>query len=154
MTVEEIRKALQDPLFDSCIVRHGFAPFLRDYDIVAEINGHQFLYRFSHCVSAMVRTSVPDKIWQESWEDLYTDYLAWDRAGSPAGYVWGVRYFTAYPGATYAENSKLAREWSGRLGKTMHEVLVRTNGHDLDLVFYDLGVRELSEDDEEWVKDR
>jgi hypothetical protein len=40
---DEMRKALQEPLFDSAIVRHGFAPFLRDYDVVAEINKHQFL---------------------------------------------------------------------------------------------------------------
>jgi hypothetical protein len=154
MTIDEIRKALQEPLFDSSIVRHGFAPFLRDYDIVAEINKCQFLYRFSHCTSATVTTAVSDRAWQKSWEDIYTDYSAWNGSGGPEGYVWGVCYSDAYPGATYVDNSVPAKEWANRLGHPMHEVRIETNGHNLDLVFHDLRVREISEGDEEWVKDR
>ena len=152
MTVEEIKKALQEPLFDSLILRHGFASFVRDYDVVAYIKERQFLYRFSHCTSAWVTTVVSDHSWLESWDDIYTDYAAWERAGAPNGYVWGVYYSMAYPGATYIENSELASEWARKLGKPMHEVRIQTNGHDIGLIFHDLNVRELQESDEEWVK--
>jgi hypothetical protein len=154
MTVEEIRKALQEPLFDSAIVRHGFAPFFRDYDLVACIKEHQFLYRFSHCTAAWITTAVADSLWRESWDDIYIDHAAWERAGAPSGYVWGVYYLLAYPGATYVENSELASDWSRKLGKQMHEVRIETNGHDIGLIFHDLSVRELREGDEEWVKER
>jgi hypothetical protein len=153
MTVEEMKKALQEPLFDSAIVRHGFAPFVRDYDLVASIKEHQFLYRFSHCTSAWITTAVADRFWQESWDDIYTDYAAWERAGAPSGYVWGAGCLLAYPGATYVENSELAHEWSVKLGKQMHEVRIETNGHDIGLIFHDLSVRELREGDEEWVRE-
>ena len=153
MTDDEMRKALQEPLFDSAIVRHGFAPFLRDYDVVAEVNKYQFLYRFSHCTSVTVTTAVADSVWRESWPDIYTNYGAWVRAGNPDGYVWGVCYSLAYPGATYVENSAAAQEWAARLGKSMHEVLIETNGHNLRLIFHDLSVRELKEGDEEWTKE-
>jgi len=149
-----MRKAIQEPLFDSSIVRHGFAPFLRDYDVVAKIKKHQFLYRFSHCTSATVTTAVADWIWQESWSDIFTDYSAWQRAGAPEGYVWGVCFSLAYPGATYVDNSAPAQEWANRLGKPMHEVRIETNAHNLCLIFHDLSVRELREGDEEWVIER
>lgn len=152
MTVDEIKRAIQEPLFDSSIVRHGFAPFLRDYDIVARINDYQYLYRFTHCVLAIVATAVKSKFWKESWDDIFTDYIAHQRAGSPEGYVWGLCYSVAYPGATYIEKSASAQDWSRRLGKPMHEVLIETNGHDIDLIFHDLKVRELSRYDKEWVK--
>jgi hypothetical protein len=154
MTNDEMRKALQEPLFDSAIVRHGFAVFLRDYDVVAEVNKRQFLYRFSHCTSATVTTAVAASVWLESWADIYTNYAAWVRAGGPDGYVWGVCYSLAYPGAAYVENSAVAQEWAVRLGKPMHEVLIETNGHNLRLIFHDLSVRELKDGDEEWIKER
>ncbi|MBF6570930.1 MAG: hypothetical protein IVW54_18860 [Candidatus Binataceae bacterium] len=154
MTVEEMGKRLQEPFFDSNIIKHGFAPFLRDYDVIAEINERQFLYRFSHCVWVAASTAVRDDVWRKSWADVYTDYSAWERAGHPEGYVWGVCYSLAYPGATYIENSILAREWAERLGKPMHEVLIETNGHNLSLVYHDLSVRELKDGDEEWISNK
>ncbi len=154
MNVGEIKRALQEPLFDACIVKHGFAPFLRDYDVVAQIRTFQFLYRFTHCTSATVTTAVKDDFWKEAWEDIFTDYSTWERAGCPDGYVWGVCYALTYPGARYIEDSAVAREWTGRLGKQMHEVRMETNGHNLNLVFHDLIVRELKQDEEAWVKEQ
>lgn len=153
MTVEELQKKLQEVLFDSNIIKHGFAPFLRDYDVIAKINESQFLYRFSHCTSATITTAVGDDVWRQSWTDVYTDYSAWERAGHPEGYVWGVGCSLVYPGAKYIENSVLAREWAERLGKPMHEVRIETNGHNFDLIFHDLSVRELRQGEEEWVKE-
>jgi hypothetical protein len=83
---------------------------------------------------------------------VYTDYSTCERADGPEGYVWGVGYSLAYPGATYVENSAVAQEWAVRLGKPMREVLIETNGHNLRLIFHELNVRELKESDKEWVK--
>ena len=139
-------------LFDSAIVRHGFTAYLRDYDIVAYSGqGPQYLYRFSHCILAEVTTAVPDDVWQRSWSDEFIDYSKWLRSGEPDGYVWGVCESDAYPGAEYIEDSMLAQEWTSRLGKTMHEIIIKTNGHNFRLVFHDLSVRELKETDREWV---
>ena len=73
MNKDEIEKALYDVFFDSAIVRHGFASFLRDYDVLIEINGRQFLFRFTHCVSAVIKTSVGEAAWKESWDDVFTN---------------------------------------------------------------------------------
>ncbi len=154
MTIDEIRHKLQEPLFDSSIRRHGFAAFLRDYDVIAEINKRQFLYRFSHCVWVAATTVVKDDVWRISWSDVYIDYSKWERAGHPYGYVWGTRFSLAYPGASYLENSRAAREWAARLGKVMHEVVIETGAQLITLVFHDLSVRELKDGDEEWVSNK
>ena len=151
MTENEIRKALENPLYDSGILRHGFARFGRDYDVVVAAREDQFLYRFSHCTSVTITTSVSDQNWRKSWKDIYTDYSAWEGAGCPEGHVWGVRELDAYPGGRYINGSMDAEEWAIRLGKPMHEVRIETNGHNFNLIFHDLIVRELSETDEEWV---
>jgi hypothetical protein len=151
----DIREALEHDghLFDSGIVRHSFTPYLRDYDVVVETPGRsQYLYRFSHCPFAQVTTRVGDKVWRQSWDDIFTDYSRWLKAGQPDGYVWGICESLAYPGAKYLQDSSVAQEWMSRLGKIMHEVLIETNGHDIRLVFHDLSVKELGEGDPEWVK--
>ncbi|HLZ50048.1 MAG TPA: hypothetical protein VKP61_04815 [Candidatus Acidoferrum sp.] len=153
MKSSEIREELErGQLFDGAIVRHGFTPYLRDYDIVAYFaKGPEYLYRFSHCPIAEVTTAVPDDVWQRSWGDDFIDYSEWLKSGEPAGYVWGVCESTVYPGAKYIADSRLAQEWTSRLGKQMHEVLIITNGHNLHLVFHDLSVKKLKETDPEWV---
>ena len=154
MEKNEIREALEHDghLFDNAIVRHSFTPYLRDYDVVVETTTRsQYLYRFSHCPFAQVTTSVGDAVWRESWDDVFTDYLRWLKAGEPDGYVWGICESEAYPGAKYLEDSELAQEWTSRLGKLMHEVLIETNGYNIRLLFHDLSVKELSAGDPEWV---
>lgn len=154
MKRSEIQEVLErGQLFDGAIVRHGFTPYLRDYDIVAYFGqGPQYLYRFSHCTLVEVTTAVPDDVWQRSWSDCFIDYSEWLKSGEPNGYVWGICESSVYPGAKYIADSALAREWTSRLGKTMHEIIIETNGHNLRLVFHDLCVRELKETDREWVK--
>lgn len=152
MTTDEIRKVLHDVLFDISIVRHGFTPYFRDYDVVGAVFKRQCLFRFTHCVAATVTTAVPAASWRQSWDDVYTDYSAWERAGYPEGYVWGVCYLSAYPGPEYVESSDLAQYWAGLLGEPMHEVEIETNGHNIVLVFHDLIVRDLNPNDVEWVK--
>jgi hypothetical protein len=150
---EELQAALERGyLFDGAIVRHGFTPYLRDYDIVAYFaRGPEYLYRFSHCPLAEVTTAVPDDIWQRSLGDNFIDYSEWLKSGEPDGYIWGICESTVYPGAKYITDSRLAQGWTARLGKLMHEVIIETNGHNFRLVFHDLSVRELQNTDREWV---
>jgi len=143
MNQSEMEKALYDVFFDSGIVRHDFALFSRDYDVLIEINGRQFLFRFTHCVSAVIKTSVKDAAWKQSWDDSFTDEESYEKAGRPEGYFWGVNYSAAYPGAKLLADSIDARDWSIRLGKQMWEVGIETNAHDIDLIFHDLRTSEV-----------
>jgi hypothetical protein len=143
MDKSEIDKALQDILFDAAIIRHGFVPYLRDYEILLQILEQQLVFRFSHCVSATIETSVSDKAWRESWDDLFTNNEAWEKAGAPEGYLWAVAYASAYPGPSFVEETERAHTWSQRLGKQMWEVKIRTNAHNIELIFHDLQTSEI-----------
>jgi hypothetical protein len=116
--VSEIQEALErGNLFDAAIVRHGFTPYLRDYDLIAYFGrGPEDLYRFSHCPLVEISTAVPDDVWKHSWSDNFIDYSEWLKSGAPDGYVWGICESTVYPGAKYFADSKLAREWMSRWG--------------------------------------
>lgn len=146
------------PLFDSVIIRHGFVPYMRDYEVEAvamaaapdgsrAYTEGRYRFRFSHCVVADAVTAVRDDVWQRSWDELYTDYGSWEAAGCPEGYVWGVNEMTVYPGATYDPDSARAAEWSRRLGRPMHEVRIETNAHDLTLVFHSVRVHRTARGD-------
>ncbi len=150
MTPEEIREALSADglLFDTGITRHGFTPYMRDYEVVVVVpRRSQHIFRFSHCPFVEVVTTVRDDVWRCSWDDVFTDYSAWEAAGEPKGYVWGVCDSEVYPGPTYLEDSKLAQEWTSRLGKVMHEVLIQSNAYSICLVFHDLHIVEHQEGD-------
>jgi hypothetical protein len=150
MTVEEkLREGLPD--CDFAVLRHAFAPYMRDYVVIAQIGGggqlagtHECL--FTHCVLATVETRVRDDVWPISWNDALTDYEAWLAAGEPEGYVWGTCWSLAYPGLNYVRESSVAAAWSARLGKAMHEVTLETDGYLLELVFHDVRFRLLSND--------
>lgn len=144
-----------DLLVDSAVVSHGFAPFLRDYDVVIEVPAAKpdgtgsyiegrYRYRFTHCPEAIVRSSVTPDAWRESWDDRFTDYEAWERAGAPNGFVWGVRWADAYPGMSYVDSSERARRWTEEFGHEMHEVRIETNTWVLHIVFHGLHVDRLS----------
>jgi hypothetical protein len=148
MDRRELEDALQHVLFDSNIVEHGFMPYLRDYQILSQFGSKRVFFRFTHCVSAVVTTTVPDELWLESWEDVFTSRDAWEKAGCPKGYLWGVNYAVAYPGATVVANSSRARDWSTRLGKQMWEIRIETNTHNIELIFHDLRVSELLDSSE------
>lgn len=148
-----------DTLFlDSAIDSHGFAPFLRDYDVIIDapaprpdgqgsyIEG-RYRYRFTHCTEAIARTTVTPDSWKASWDDLFTDYEAWEAAGKPDGYVWGLEFADAYPGLAYVHASEHAQRWSELLGHDMHHVRIESNALTLDLVFHDLHVAQLAAGD-------
>ena len=148
------------PLFDNAIVRHGFTPYMRDYELevvaMAAVPGEVRSYRegryrfvFTHCVVAHIATAVRDDVWATSWDNVFTDYGAWERAGCPDGYVWGVNDMAAYPGARHVPDSPRAAEWSRRLARPMHEVRIETNAHDIELVFHGLDVQRTARGDPE-----
>jgi hypothetical protein len=149
----DIQEALErGNLFDGAILQHGFAPYMRDYDLVAYFaRKSEYLYRFSHCPLIEITTRVTDGVWQRSWGDNFIDYSEWLKSGSPPGYVWGVCESDVYPGAKYIVNSRVAQEWTSRWGKPMHEVVIGTNAYNLHLVFHDLTIKELKKTDPEWV---
>jgi len=151
-------KLEQGPMFDMAIVGHGFTPYMRDYDVLVDVvgpepsgSGSQVIgrcrYRFTHCVLAEVTTAVQDDVWRKSWQHTFIDYEDWLVSGEPDGYVWGVQWMNAYPGLTYLSDSAAAREWSERLASPMHEVFIETNAHNIRLIFHDVEITWLSQND-------
>jgi hypothetical protein len=147
-----------DPIFDSGIVSHGFTPYMRDYDVVADVPAlrrdgsgsyieGRYRYRFTHCVEAYVQTKVPPGTWQKSWTDEFIDYSAWKAAGEPDGFVWGVEWAEAYPGVETVRSSESAASWSQSLGKQMHSIRIETNAYVISLVCHDLVVTKLASGD-------
>jgi hypothetical protein len=148
--------------FDSGIVSHGYAPHLRDYDVVIDVSAAlpppevtigdttgsytkgRYQYRFTHCPEAHVTSRVGDDAWRLSWDDVFIDCEEWEAAGNPEGFVWGVNAADAYPGLSYVTDSPLAESWTARLGHEMHEVTVETNTFILQLVCHDLWVQQLA----------
>jgi hypothetical protein len=96
---------------------------------------------------AHVETSVRDDVWQRSWDDAFADSSAWEAAGCPEGYVWGVNAAAGYPGARYLPESARAAAWSRRLGHPMHEVRIETNTWTIELVFHALRVQKVEHGD-------
>jgi hypothetical protein len=147
--------------FDSAIVAHGYAPHLRDYDVVVDVPAAlppgvpigdtvgsyimgRYRYRFTHCPESHVTTSVDDDIWRMSWDDVLIDWDEWEAADNPEGFVWGKKFADAYPGLSYVTDSPLAASWTERLGHEMHEVMIETNTFLLRLVCHDLRFQQLA----------
>jgi hypothetical protein len=148
---EAIQTLDEFPIFDVAILSHGFAPHGRDYLLVAETNwsegrAGQYEYRFSHVVAQYLETRVRDDVWRKSWDDVYTVYGEWERAGHPDGYVWGACWSLAYPGKIVTATSPRAEEWSGRVGRAMVELSVETDRFLLTLVFHAIEVKKLNDD--------
>ena len=127
---------------DFAVLDHGFLPHGRDYSIVVESAlgkdpGHH-RFQFTHVVVAIYTTRVEDDLLRKSWEDTFVDYEEWERAGTPAGYVWGTNWSLADPGMRAVEPSQLATDWSERLQKPMYELKLETDRFSLFLVFHSL----------------
>ena len=137
-------------LCDNAIVSHGYAPHMRDYDVVVEAwtpgsySAGLYRYRFTHCPEVRVLTTMRDEVWRESWDDIFIDFEEWNAAENPAGFVWGVNWAGAYPGLSYVPDSPLALSWTQRLGHEMHEVTIETNVYTLQLLCHGLLVHRLA----------
>jgi len=154
--VEDVRRRVEtdELLFNQPVVRHGFATSNRDYDVLVDVTAAKpdgtgsyiagrHRYRFTHCVLAETRTAVPAATRRESWDDAYTDYEAWERAGNPPGFG-GVNWADAYPGLRYVGDSAEAQRWSEDLGRRLHEVRLERNTFTLRVVFHDLVVTDVA----------
>lgn len=126
---------------------HGFTDYMRDYELVIQLGvrvgeryqSQFFRYVFTHCVQANASTALKPSIWQASLDERLIDY---DTGVDLDGYVWGVKWQEISGGIELADDSDAARSWSSALGIPFHEARVRTNGHNLDLVFSDLRIED------------
>jgi hypothetical protein len=137
------------PECDFAVLKHGFAPHGRDYHVVVEHSGrhrpgrHRLI--FTHVAELAVTTNVRDDVWRESWAEIFTHYGAWDQAGAPEGYVWGVNWSLADPGIKAIAPSTRAAAWAHRLQHAMYEAELGTNQFRLALVFHDLRVEKIDD---------
>ncbi|GAB1818275.1 YxiG-like protein [Herbidospora sp. RD11066] len=145
MDAADLQRAL-DEIFDMGLRRHGFTPYMRDYefvvDMASDVVPSQRRYLFRHCVQVSVVSAVRTETWKESLDDRLTVY---ETGVDLDGYVWGVEWQELYPGGTIVEDSPAARRWAEAIGIDFHEVRFETNAHDITLIFSDLLVEELPE---------
>jgi hypothetical protein len=145
MDAPEIQAAFDD-VFDQAILFHGFADYMRDYDVfiyavadpAVSSTAARLRYRFVHCVRAAVTSTLSPQIWKQSLDERLTG----DEQGQDLdGFVWGVRWQGLYPGMRLVADSAEAQRWSHELGIPFHEGVIATNSHNVSLVFSDLIVQ-------------
>jgi hypothetical protein len=153
MNVKE--RVKENYLLDVAILSHGFAPHMRDYDVLIEAMWGEkewgdargrYLCRFSHCPEAHCVTVLNGAAWRQSWADTFIDYAEWEKNGTPEGFVWGVCWSMAYPGMRYVDNSELAAKWSKEFEMEMHEAEIETNAFTLRLIFHDFTITKISDE--------
>jgi hypothetical protein len=142
------RSAIQaafDDVFDQALVYHGFADYMRDYEVFVHVTAdprtgiapQNLRYRFTHCVRAAATSALSPRVWRQSLDERLVDY---ERGRDIDGYVWGVRWQTLYPGMKLVGDSADARRWSDEVGLPGHEATIGTNCHNISLIFSDLVV--------------
>jgi hypothetical protein len=139
-------QAAFDDVFDQAIVFHGFADYMRDYEVLVHVTAdartgirpENLRYRFTHCVRATVTSALSPETWKRSLDGRLVDY---ERGRDLDGYVWGVRWQLLYPGMKLVPDSAEARRWSDGLDIPFHEAVIEANGHNISLVFSDLTVQ-------------
>lgn len=75
-------QAAFDDVFDQVVVFHGFADYVRDYevfiytaaDLRTGIRPEQLRYRFTHCVRATVTSALSTETWKRSLDERLIDY--------------------------------------------------------------------------------
>lgn len=132
---------------DMALLRHGFAPHLRDYHLVVfdpRANPTEptrnARFEFKYCVAADVTTKLSPETWCRSLDDRL---LSTAESEGVDGYVWGVNWQCIYPNAIVVTDSERASEWTHSTGRDFHEVLVETNCQVIKLVFSDFSVAAL-----------
>jgi hypothetical protein len=142
----EMRVAF-DRVFDEAIVFHGYADYMRDYDLFIDVSrsstDRQCLrYRFAGCVQATAISALERRAWRQLLDDRLLDE---DRAGQADGFQWWVKWQCLYPGMTLVPDSAEAERWSHDTGVTMFEAVIETNVHRISLVFHDLVVESVAD---------
>lgn len=141
----EIQAAFDD-VFDQAIIFHGFADYMRDYEVFiyatadprSGIRPEHLRYRFKYCVRATVTSALSPGVWKRSLDERLVHY---EQGRDLDGYVWGVKWQVLYPGMKLVLESADAKRWSNELGLAFYEAAIETNGHNISLVFSDLTVQ-------------
>lgn len=144
---DAIKRAL-DEVTDQAIVFHGFTAYMRDYEVIVYASGdpstgvhpEHLRYLFTHCVRAMTRTAVRRDVWSRSLDERLTDFEQFEANDNVDGYVWGVKWQILDLGAELKGASEESLQWSRDVGIPFHEVLLQSNGHNIELVFSTLRV--------------
>jgi hypothetical protein len=142
ITVKELLQ--REDFFDAAVLRHGFTDYMRDYEIIIGArngppNTDIHKYQFVGCVEVEYHTKVVPHIFLQSLSDEFV-YAGPDYPDKkePSGFIWGVRYSTAYPGLKYLDDGERAQYWSHLMDRKMHEVILETEAFYLRLVFADM----------------
>jgi hypothetical protein len=102
MDISEIQAAFDD-VFDQGLVFHGFADYMRDYDVFVYaaadprtgVAPEYLRYRFKYCVRAVVMSALPAEIWKRSLDPRLVDY---EQGRDLDGYVWASSGRRCIPG--------------------------------------------------------
>jgi hypothetical protein len=145
VVTSEIPAAFDDVL-DQAIIFHGFADYMRDYEVFiyatadprTGMRPEHLRYRFKHCVRVTVKSALSPGIWKRSLDERLVDF---EQGRDLDGYVWGVKWQALYPGMKLVLDSADAQRWSNELGLPFYEAAIETNGHNISLVFSDLTVQ-------------
>jgi hypothetical protein len=138
-------QAAFDEVFDQAVMFHGFADYMRDYEVFVHatadprtgIPPQHLRYRFKYYVHAAATSALSPQVWGKSLDERLIDY---DEGCELEGYVWGVKWQNLYPGMRLVSESAEAGRWSRSLEIPFYEAAIETNGHNLSLVFADLVV--------------
>jgi len=140
--VGQIQAAFDD-VFDQAVVFHGYADYMRDYEVfvfaVADpstgVQPQHMRYRFKNCVGVTATTALSAQIWRVSLDERLVDY---QQGRDLDGFVWGVKWQDLCPGMRLLEGSAEASRWSRDIGIPFYEAEIGMNGHHISLVFADL----------------
>jgi hypothetical protein len=96
----EIHAAFDDA-FDQAIIFHGFADYMRDYEVFiyatadprTGVRPEHLRYRFKHCVQATVTSALSPETWKRSLDERLVDY---EQGLDLDGYVWGMKWQMLY----------------------------------------------------------
>lgn len=91
MDRSEIQTAFDDA-FDQAILFHGFADYMRDYEVFiyatadprTGVRAEHLRYRFTHCVRVSVMSAVPPEVWKRSLDERL---VAYEQGRDLDGYV-------------------------------------------------------------------
>lgn len=116
-----------EDIYDVALLSHGFLSHGRDYYFILETNwsppnGGRYQLLFHHCYEMSYVLEHDPQTLKRSWDDLFTNYEDWLKAGKPEGFLWGANWTLLYPGFGFVEGSEKAARWTHALGKPMQEV--------------------------------
>jgi hypothetical protein len=124
---------------------------MRDYEVIVYatadpstgVEPEHLRYLFTHCVRATITTTVRDEVWACSLDERLLDYEQYAANDDLDGYVWGVNWHKLYPGARMRSPCAETEQRAHVMGIPLHEVVIETNAHHIELVFSELRVSEV-----------